>query len=77
MKYGKVLTLSILAVSIILVFECWSVVIYYGRSAVSFVPILTIIFVCIPAIIVSLDILTNGLFLRGFFGPIDYGCWGE
>lgn len=74
MKYGKVLILLILAV---MSFECWSIAVYYGRNVVSFVPILIIMFVCFPAIIVSLDILTNGLILRGFLGPMDYGYWGE
>jgi hypothetical protein len=77
MKHGKVLTLLILVVSIILAIECWSVAVDYGRSVISFVPILTIMFVCFPAIIVSLDILTNGLVLRGFIGPMDYGYWGK
>jgi hypothetical protein len=52
-------------------------VVYYGRGEESFVPILVIIFVCCPATIVSLDILTNGLVLRGFLGHINYGGWGE
>lgn len=77
MKYGKVLTLIILVVSVVEAFECLYVTAYYGRNALSFVPVLAIIFVCFPAIIVSLDILTNGLILRGFLGHIDYGSWGE
>jgi hypothetical protein len=77
MKYGKFLTLLVLVVSIILAVECWYVAVDYGRSVWSFVPILTIIFACFPATVASLDILTNGLVLRGFLGPIDYGCWGN
>ena len=77
MKYGKFVTLLVLVMSILMALECWSMVVYYGRGEESFVSILFIIFICCPATIVSLDILTNGLVLRGFLGHINYGGWGE
>jgi hypothetical protein len=75
MKYGKFLTLLVLVVSILLAVECWYVAVDYERSVWSFVPILAIMFVCFQATVVSLDILTSGLVLRGFLGPMDYGYW--
>lgn len=75
MKSDKVKALLMLTVSILLSAISWHTAVYYEKSAVSIVPILVIMFVFCPAIIASSCVLTNGLTLGGFLGPMDYGYW--
>lgn len=75
MKSEKIRALLMLMISIFITAVGFRVANYYGESIAGFVSILIVIFVCCPAMIASLDILTNGLILRGFLGPMDYGFW--
>jgi hypothetical protein len=75
MKSDKIRALLMLIISVLLTVVSWYVAVYYEESIISLVPILAIMFIYCPAMIVSSYILTNGLTLRGFLGPMDYGYY--
>jgi len=49
----------------------------YRESAGSIILILVILFAYIPAIIASLYMLTDGMTLKRYMGPLDYGNWDK
>ena len=69
------LLLIILAVCLIIV--NWRMYENYRESAGSIILILVILFAYIPAIIASLYMLTDGMILKRYMGPLDYGNWDK
>lgn len=77
MSIGKIGGIILITIVLCLIIINRYIINDYREGAIDIILVLIILFAYIPAIIASLYILTDGLILKRYIGPLDYDDWDK